>query len=69
MCPKCEKPTKVVNVAKDIDEVVRLRECSSCRYRFCTSEFKMDLSDGYDIIKRIRYDMKLKNKKGVKHEN
>ncbi len=69
-CPKCEGKSTVINTAVDVDEVVRLRRCLSCNYRFYTAERDIDPSYGYDVINRIRGRLRYKNKKrGFSNEN
>jgi transcriptional regulator NrdR family protein len=64
-CPKCGGKSKVVNTAKDVDEVVRLRRCTVCEYPFYTAERDIDPIDGYEVISRIRNKEKYK-KRGVR---
>lgn len=53
-CPECGGKSTVVNTAKDVDEVVRLRRCTVCNYPFYTAERDIDPDDGYEVISRIR---------------
>lgn len=62
-CPKCGEKSKVVDVAKDVSEIVRLRRCKVCNSLFYTAEQKMDPIEGYDVIRRIRYGAKCETKK------
>lgn len=57
-CPVCSGKTTVIDCAKDVDEVVRLRRCIECNHRFYTAERDIDYSEGYDVISRYRRSKK-----------
>lgn len=58
-CPECGEKSKVVNVAKDGDEIVRLRKCKVCNNLFYTAERDIDPDYGYETISRIRNHRKI----------
>ena len=64
-CPECGGKSTVVNVAKDVDEIVRLRKCTICKYPFYTVERDIDPDDGYEVISRIRNGAKRKYNRKV----
>lgn len=53
-CIKCGEKSKVINVARDVDQVIRLRECTVCKTRFYTSEIDLDYNDGRTAINQLR---------------
>lgn len=53
-CLECGGKTKVINVAKDIGEILRLRECTVCKSRFYTAEKDIDYNEGKTAINQIR---------------
>jgi transcriptional regulator NrdR family protein len=62
-CPECGGKSKVVNTAKDVDEVVRLRRCTVCNHPFYTAERDIDPDYDSEVIARIRYGVKRSRKK------
>jgi transcriptional regulator NrdR family protein len=66
-CLECGGETKVINVAKDVDEVLRLRECAVCKTRFYTSETDVKFEDGKAAVNQIR-NYKRQMNRGKKHE-
>ena len=61
-CIKCGEKSKVINVARDVDQVIRLRECTVCKTRFYTSEIDLDFNDGRTTINQIRNYTRIKNR-------
>lgn len=47
-CPKCKKPTRVIDTRLHYDDkVIRKRECVECKYRFITIEkFLTEVNNG-----------------------
>ena len=68
-CLECGGKTKVINVARDVDEVLRLRECADCKTRFYTSETDVKFEDGKAAVNQIRNFNKLKNRGAKKMSN
>jgi transcriptional regulator NrdR family protein len=65
-CPICGEKSKVVNVATDVEEVVRMRKCKVCNHLFYTAERDIDPDYGSEVIGRIRYGVKRSRKKRFK---
>ena len=61
-CINCGGKTKVVNVAKDTDEKIRLRECTVCKTRFYTAERIIDFNEGHVAVNQIRNYIRHKNR-------
>ena len=62
-CPKCGEKSRVVEVATDVDEVVRLRKCKVCNYPFYTAERDIDPDVGNEVISRVRRGAKYTRRK------
>lgn len=49
-CPKCNGKTYVDNSRRIDTEVIRVRVCKNCGYRFCTKEVMIDYNEGIEKI-------------------
>ena len=49
-CPKCGMRTTVTETRQVGRDVIRVRICKSCNYRFYTTEFESDYFDGVDKL-------------------
>ena len=53
-CPICGGKNNVIGVVKEVDLIVRKRQCNKCNYIFYTSELEMN--DSHDDFNRIVTD-------------
>jgi transcriptional regulator NrdR family protein len=54
ICPKCNNDTEVINTKNEDQQVIRYRQCISCKYRFKTLETQPDGWDYKAIVSNIK---------------